>query len=926
MADGTTKIGNGSGTNGVNGNGVDPQMWRDVHHAMETQAIPSLGLLRQLRSLLFKEDPDRNRSTSIAKLLGGTQGPALDEEAAWGVLQEWMEELEIDIEEIHARAELTSDELTFEPVEGTGEVEHQEEAVVGDAFEAAPDEGVAQTTPAVSSDLAALQRSAQRFADVDRIKPIQTSFDSVAEKIESRISLWGARYGEVSEYHKEEIDERLETLKRNFGEATSHDDMQYAEDLKDALKILWNRILRIEREMFATELKSVNPFKVSLFSYKDEISKSKIQDPRSKIVSTTRTVTRAREKEGTRIAALVSKHKSGMAIDLRDHQWDMMKAIQLDWGSHEDAIRRGGRRDLWRSSVIVAPTGSGKTRVMASSIELGIREGWLRFDKSDKVFIETHLKEIKTQNVNSMQQLLNPVFREIYGRDVRITVISGESKTWDVSGDVVVVSVPTIGRKAGDQKLIAELNGSVTNALILQDEYHHAAAASWQRTTDAIMHACGRGYVMGFTATLPLSERAGSNIIYENTARNLMNKLVLPAMELVQVRTGVDLQRIPTVGGDFNLRELSQTVRNLERYEHTMRALEFNGVRNGKGGMASTLIFTVDTLHAEETAAYYQMYFAKQRENYDLIPGEVVEALPKRNIAVINGRMKETEIDKLIAARRYNSEAEYDIYSHDGGFITSGRNRAKIDGMVAVITGNTPTHIRKKLINASRAGLVECLINIKVFGEGFDGWWIQNLVGARPALVSANTKMIQRAQEIGRIMRYGPDEIDKSGLLKRAPRRRVAIDLIDNTSVRRPLVTYLDVLGISSELEREFGKKIDVASDGISGNAYGGLKDIYDTSGEGTPRKRELDLPETIEMRNVFGEREHWLYPEEYVGPLAQELRRIWGIKYHGNLKELAADLAVSEEMLVGYFNMSVPADDRVIKRMATFLYKGRMD
>ena len=773
------------------------------------------------------------------------------------------------------------------------------------------------TTPKESSST---EKDAVRFGETGKIEleVLEREYIEIEGKLKSRVSEWKSKYGERVIGVREHIEDRLGIIEQERIRSFGSSDVNYIEDVLDTLKILWNKSLRYERRLFAEGVEGKR-FKVSLFG--EEETQNRQRSRKSGETTKVQTDTKVREL-GEVISSLTNSTRGEMITSLRPHQWDILEQIQLDWGMQES------RNNGWQEGVAISPTGSGKTHVMGASVELGIVEGWLDFSaKDNKVIILTHRKEITKQNIRRMRQILKPVFEKYYGRDVNVTKVGGG--VWNSSGDVVIVSIPTVGKNGNVDRFKNDLQTQgIRRVLMHQDEYHHSGSSSWGKVRRGVREVIQKGYTLGFTATMRETDRAKSNILIELNASTMMKKGVLPPMELIQVQTGTDLQQIPTRMGDFSTRELSQTVRNPERYEHIMKSLEINGVRKGSG-MAPALMFTVDRTHAFETAAYYQMYFGRDRKPHELSDGSKQQTLGNRNIAVITEDTSESEARRIIEAYKNKIEAEYARYEYGdakgkSNFVKTDKVRGIVDGIVGVITGRTSGNVRRLLRDGSRSGNVEAIVNIAVLEEGFDGWWIQNLVGGRPRLKTLSG--VQKPQEIGRGMRWGPDEVDKSGRLKRTPRRRVALDAIDLTSTSRPLATYFEVLGIDQTLSGNYGRRIDVAKGEVTGGGYGGVRDLYDIDDGSVKRKKiwEYDLKE---LQVIEGERTHYLLPEKDVGALAQKLRNVLSREYgmfESKLSGMAFDLGISEELLVGYLNGEVPDDMSLVRRMGVMLYRGR--
>lgn len=127
-----------------------------------------------------------------------------------------------------------------------------------------------------------------------------------------------------------------------------------------------------------------------------------------------------------------------------------------------------------RVPCIVAPTGAGKTVLLAETARRALARG-------EKVVAVCHRGEIIEQLVASLTRHL--------GKHVPIEVVRAGSRS-RLAAPVVVGMVPTMARRLHK---LSPLQGRT----LLQDECHHAGAASWDAVTEAIAprRRCG------FTAT-----------------------------------------------------------------------------------------------------------------------------------------------------------------------------------------------------------------------------------------------------------------------------------------------------------------------------------------------------------------------------------------------------------------------------------------
>ena len=255
----------------------DSSMWREVLDALESNTQPSLQTLRQLRAALFHESQDSEQSLMIAKYLGEIVNGKIvqDESRAWDLLQVWMDELDIGVEEIGRRAK---------PEELTQSRDVSEEI---NTFES---KSAPKTKP--EDDASALARSAVRFTDgvatiseteiveapealeendvnkAHQMALLEDEFLAIRKQINIRIGKWEDRYGARSDRYKNNVTQKLQKLIEELRPALNASDLSHVEDVVDAARILWNKAIKIERDLFH-ETKGGSSYKVDLHEYTD---------------------------------------------------------------------------------------------------------------------------------------------------------------------------------------------------------------------------------------------------------------------------------------------------------------------------------------------------------------------------------------------------------------------------------------------------------------------------------------------------------------------------------------------------------------------------------------------------------------------------------------------------------------------------------
>jgi superfamily II DNA or RNA helicase len=141
-----------------------------------------------------------------------------------------------------------------------------------------------------------------------------------------------------------------------------------------------------------------------------------------------------------------------------------------------DLINRGEATMLSGGvPAVVAPTGAGKTVMMAE----GVRRAVARGDRH--ILAVAHREEI-------IDQIARSIRKQVPSRTL-IEVVRAGSKT-PLRSQIIIGMVPTLSRRT---HRLEHLKGCT----LFQDECHHAGARSWEAVTEAVAPR----YRLGFTAT-----------------------------------------------------------------------------------------------------------------------------------------------------------------------------------------------------------------------------------------------------------------------------------------------------------------------------------------------------------------------------------------------------------------------------------------
>lgn len=260
------------------------------------------------------------------------------------------------------------------------------------------------------------------------------------------------------------------------------------------------------------------------------------------------------------------------AIKPRSYQSEAIDAVFAAWS--------GGMR----RPAIVLPTGAGKTVVFASLIKR-----WCQGDAADnygpRVIVLAHRDELVDQAIAKIRAI---------APDLNVGKVKAKDDDYDA--DVMVCSVQTLASLGRRNQLVymQETYGNV--GLIVTDECHHAAAASYKKIYAAFPDALQ----LGVTATMARGDGVGlgstwEDVVYKRSILNLISK-----GHLVDVRTkridlkGLDMAAVKNTAGDWSAGDLGKALMDSEADTAIARAYkEHAGDRQG-------IVFTptVETAHA----------------------------------------------------------------------------------------------------------------------------------------------------------------------------------------------------------------------------------------------------------------------------------------------------------------------------------------
>lgn len=320
-------------------------------------------------------------------------------------------------------------------------------------------------------------------------------------------------------------------------------------------------------------------------------------------------------------------------MELRYYQREALESIV-------DAKKKG-----LNSGLIVLPTGAGKT-VIFSHIPKYLGS------EATPMLVLAHREELLTQAKGKLEHA-NP--------DLSVAIEQGQN--YAGRADVVVASVPTLGRASSDR--LDEFGPGYFKTIVV-DEGHHAAAPTYRRILDYFPDALH----LGVTATPRRGDNVGlsevfEEIIYSRSLEELINEGFLAPLAGYRYNSPVDLSHVKIVRGDYAEGELAAAVNTDARNEAIVEAYK----DYGEDGKRKALAFCVDVAHAQALAAHFRSGGIEAHAIYGSMPNDerrrLMDAHDRGDFMVLTNCMIATEgydspsIDMVIMARPTQSSSLY---------------------------------------------------------------------------------------------------------------------------------------------------------------------------------------------------------------------------------------------------------------------------
>lgn len=212
---------------------------------------------------------------------------------------------------------------------------------------------------------------------------------------------------------------------------------------------------------------------------------------------------------------------------LRPYQQEACQAVLNQWqeGNHK--------------TLMVLPTGTGKTVVFSKVAEKRVRQG-------QRVLVLAHRDELLKQAEDKIFKFTN----------LHCSLEKADETSVGSQNPITVGSVQTLMRKSRLERFPNDYFGT-----IIVDEAHHAIAKSYQNVLEYFYNAD----VLGVTATPDRTDKKNlgtyfDSLAYEYTLPQAINEGYLCKIVAQMIPLKIDISNVSTVAGDFNADELGTTL------------------------------------------------------------------------------------------------------------------------------------------------------------------------------------------------------------------------------------------------------------------------------------------------------------------------------------------------------------------------------
>lgn len=350
-----------------------------------------------------------------------------------------------------------------------------------------------------------------------------------------------------------------------------------------------------------------------------------------------------------------------MTVTLRPYQSEALQSIN-------DFYTKGVTRQL-----VVLPTGAGKTVIFTSLPQ--------SMPNSLPMLILAHREELLVQAKDKLSWS-NP----------ELTVEIEQADNHANQVDVVIASVPTLGRDASER--INKFPKDYFKTIIV-DEAHHAAAPSYRRILDYFDNS----FTLGVTATPQRSDNTRltdvfDEIVYYKTIVDLIEEGWLSRIVGYRIQTDTDISEVQTREGDYVSSQLEDTINTPERNATIVASyMEICGT-------SKAIAFCAGVQHAHDLAASFRQASINADVIVGTTPSEERQSILARfssgetrvlvNVGVLTEGFDEPSVEAIILARPTRSTLLYTQIVGRGTRLFEGKEHCKVLDFADTTKGKKP--------------------------------------------------------------------------------------------------------------------------------------------------------------------------------------------------------------------------------------------
>jgi superfamily II DNA or RNA helicase len=283
--------------------------------------------------------------------------------------------------------------------------------------------------------------------------------------------------------------------------------------------------------------------------------------------------------------------------------------------------------DAHGNTLGVAPTGAGKTVMLSATT------GRMLADPGAKACILAHRDELVSQNRAKFERI---------NTGVSTSVFDAKTKSWD--GRAIFAMVQTLSRDN-------HLDTMPVLDLLVIDEAHHAASASYRRVIDRVLQKNAKAKVFGVTATPMRGDGKGLREVFTNVADQIRlgelissGHLVPPRTFVVDVGTADALSQVKRTASDFDMSEVEAIMNKTPVTDAVIRHWR------EKASGRKTIVFSSTVAHADSVCqAFNDSGIAAV-----LVHGDLSEAERKTRLAAFESGAAQIVVNVAVLTEGYD--------------------------------------------------------------------------------------------------------------------------------------------------------------------------------------------------------------------------------------------------------------------------------